>query len=284
MADEPKYTFTRPENLLAHYTTAEVAFEYVLPQRRVRMSPYRLMRDPAENKDIVPGTGFFGEQPDAEQGWAAAVAGIKRIRDDCRVLSLTRDAADHGVYGSCWARPRMWEQYGGVHRGACLVFGRDLLNGTLHAELNRLGPHYLDEVDYTAAGIAESATRNIIDDRIFDPQQRSMAVAEYIENNHRDFFFLKSSDFESEHEYRAVLMREAENEYAYVDFRDALVAVIVGERFPDWQVPGAAEVCEQAGVKLHRMHWEHGRPFALDALNVKRLHDRQRREARESGG
>jgi hypothetical protein len=63
------------------------------------MSPCRVMRDPAENKDIVPGTAFYGDQPDAEQGWAEAVAGIKRIRDDCRVLSLTGDAPDQGVYG-----------------------------------------------------------------------------------------------------------------------------------------------------------------------------------------
>jgi hypothetical protein len=280
--DERKHTFTRPEDLLAHYTTAAVAFEHVLPERRLRMSPYRVMRDPAENKDIVPGTAFSGDQPDAEEGWAATVDGIKRIRDGCRVLSLTRDAADQGVHGSCWARPRMWEQYADVHRGACLVFDREELHGTLHAELNQLGPHYVDEVRYTAAGIAESATRNIIDERIFDPQQRPMAVAEYIESNHGDFFFLKGNDFATEREYRAVLMHDAD-EHAYISFRDALVAVIVGERFPDWQVPGAAEVCEEAGVKLRRMHWENGRPFALDALAVKRLHDRRRREARESG-
>jgi hypothetical protein len=282
MEDEREYTFTNPENLLAHYTTAAVAFEHVLPERRLRMSPYRVMRDPAENKDIVPGTAFRGDQPDAEQGWAAAVAGIKRIRDDCRVLSLTRDAADQGVYGSCWARPRMWEQYADVHRGACLVFDRERFVGITRAELNQVGSFWLDEVRYTAAGIAESAARNIIDERIFDPDQRSQAVAEFIVNNSDDFFFLKSSDFESEHEYRAVLMA-GRGEYAYVGLRDALVAVIAGERFPDWQVPGAAEVCEEAGVKLRRMHWENGRPFALDALNVKRLHDRQRREARETG-
>jgi Protein of unknown function (DUF2971) len=255
MEDERNYTFTKPENLLAHYTTPAVAFEHVLPERRLRMSPYRVMRDPAENKDIVPGTAFRGDQPDAEQGWAAAVTGIKRIRDDCRVLSLTRDATDQGVYGSCWARPRMWEQYADIHRGACLVFDRERFVGIMRAELNQVGSFWLDEVRYTAAGIADSAARNIIDERIFDPEQRSRAVAEFIVQNSDEFFFLKSSDFESEHEYRAVLMA-GRGEYAYVGLRGALVAVIVGEHFPDWQVPGAAEVCDEAGVKLRRMHWE----------------------------
>jgi hypothetical protein len=52
---ERSYTLNKPEGLLAHYTSAEVAFEHILPTNRLRMSPYRFMRDPVENKDIVPG-------------------------------------------------------------------------------------------------------------------------------------------------------------------------------------------------------------------------------------
>jgi hypothetical protein len=53
---ELQYTLNKPEGLLAHYTSAGVAFEHVLPTHCLRMSPYRYMRDPIENKDIVPGT------------------------------------------------------------------------------------------------------------------------------------------------------------------------------------------------------------------------------------
>jgi Protein of unknown function (DUF2971) len=258
-------SFHERRDLLAHYTTAEVAFEHVLPEQRLRMSPYRHMRDPAENKDLLVGTAFHGDPPDAETAWLAAVAAIKTIRDGCRVLSLTDDAEDvPDNFGSCWARPRMWEQYADTHRGVCLVFDQPRLERALREQFNELGPFYLDRVRYTTAGIAESATRNIIDDRIFDPAQRATAVAEYIERHHDDFFFLKSDDFETEHEYRAVLMWSAA-EYAHVGYRDALVTVMVGERFPRWQLSGAREVCEEAGVTLSRMHWEHGRPIALNA-------------------
>jgi hypothetical protein len=74
-------------------------------------------------------------------------------------------------------------------------------------------------VRYTAAGIAESATRNIIDNRIFDATQRDEAIFDFIENNRNDFFFLKSDDFETEHEYRVVLM-SGEEDYAYVDYAE----------------------------------------------------------------
>jgi hypothetical protein len=72
-------------------------------------------------------------------------------------------------------------------------------------------------------------------------------------------------------------------EYAYVRFRDALVAVIVGERFPDWQVPGRGGGLRGGRGEAASHALGNGRPFALDALKVKRLHDRQRREARASG-
>ena len=88
------YTFSKPEGLLAHYTTAAVAFEHVLPERRLRLSPYRLMRDPAENKDLIPGTGYFGDVDNPGEALADATVKIKRLRNGCRVLSLTHDAED----------------------------------------------------------------------------------------------------------------------------------------------------------------------------------------------
>ena len=63
-----EYTFEKPEGLLAHYTSAAVAFEHILPSGQLRMSPYRHMRDPAENKDIVPGTAWAGDPPDPRTG------------------------------------------------------------------------------------------------------------------------------------------------------------------------------------------------------------------------
>lgn len=242
--------FHERRDLFAHYTTASVAFEHVLPERRLRLSPYRYMRDPAENKDLVPGTAFWGAQPGSEQGWLETVAELKRIRDGCRVLSLTEDAGDApDNFGACWARPRMWEQYADAHRGVCLVFDRPRLVTALHLELESVGSFFRDSVRYTAAGIAESATTTIIDDRIFDPKQRTRAVNEHIYNNYGDFFFLKSDDFASEREYRVVLLASAD-EFAYVGYRDALVAVIVGERFPSGSAPGRASCATWQASRL----------------------------------
>ena len=122
------YGFQSPEGLLAHYTSAAVAFEHVLPTGQLRMSPYRRMRDPAENKDLTPGTAYFGDPPNPEQTVGEMIEHVKAVRDSMRLLSFTRDASERGgtraTFDCSWARPRIWEQCGHGHRGACLVFDR----------------------------------------------------------------------------------------------------------------------------------------------------------------
>jgi hypothetical protein len=72
---------------------------------------------------------------------------------------------------------------------------------------------------------------------------------------------LKRDDFETEREFRAVVPA-AGDEYAYVDYQDALYAVILGERFPRWQIAGVVEFCSSKGVEVHEIAWERGRPIA----------------------
>jgi hypothetical protein len=117
-------TFTKPEGLLAHYTDASAAFEHILPTGKLHMSPYRLMRDPVENKDILPSIAWRGDPPDAGRAIDEVYAQLKAARDRMRVLSFTHDAdrrAEYAGFDCCWSRPRMWEQYGDKHRGVCLL-------------------------------------------------------------------------------------------------------------------------------------------------------------------
>lgn len=267
---------SEPGNWLAHYTSAQVCFEHILPSGQLRMSPYADMRDPLENKDLLHGLGFYGDQPEWGPVYDAVVRGVNFIRGQARLLSFTRDAplrasAAHPLFRCCWARPRMWEQYGDIHRGVALVFDRQGLEETLAEELRRRAPFYLGEVRYTPAGLADSAARTIVDDRVFDSAKRSVAVAGHLEQHHQDFYFLKTDDWATEYEYRAVVI-DPEGGEVRVAYGDALRAVVVGERFPDWQVPSAVEACAAAGVELRRVKWLNQRPWptrvtkpALDA-------------------
>ena len=273
---ETSYTFGRPEGLLAHYTDAAAAFEYILPERELRMRPYHKMRDPVESQDVLPQITWTGDRPGEDVGPWAVLADVKAARDAMRVLAFSRDAGNGAglrdpAFDCSWARPRMWEQYGDNHTGACLLFDLGRLEATLR---NHLGPSsvYIGDVDYDREGIAASPVQHMTDERIFDPTQRRQAVADHIDRHRRDFFFLKSDDFETEVEYRVVLNSEHESPgsyrtdeqgNAYVGYGDSLVAVVVGRKFPPWQRSGARELCDGAGVRLLRMWWERGSPRIL---------------------
>jgi Protein of unknown function (DUF2971) len=238
----------------------------VLPSRQLRLSPYRVMRDPAENKDFLPAVAFFSDPPNAEQASWDAAWQLEQHRDAARVLSFTREAmgpdAAGGTHDSCWARPRMWEQYGDVHRGVCLVFRRDRLEDTLRARLAGQGNHFLGDVRYSAAGIADTPLRTIVDERIFDDARRTQVVGDLVERHREDFFLAKTLDWATKYEFRAVLLGAADD-YIFVAFADTLVAVVVGEKFPKWQLPGARSVCETACAELRRVLWDKGRPMCL---------------------
>lgn len=76
------------------------------------------------------------------EAWLAAIQKLKEARDRVRLLSLTRDVEDYEghakIFGCCWARPRLWEQYGDEHRGVCLVFNRALFEEALQNSLGKI--------------------------------------------------------------------------------------------------------------------------------------------------
>jgi hypothetical protein len=252
---------------LGHYTTAAIAFEHIIPNGELRMSPYRAMRDPVENKFLLPMTGWAGDpSPRPELDWAEAVKLCQEARERVRLLSLTQDTTDFDEaerrFGCCWARPRTWEQYADAHRGVCLVFEREALEQALSNELGE--KLVLGEVEYTAGGVALTDADTLIDARIFDESTRRQAVLDYLEAHRAELFFLKTDDWRSEHEFRAVLFDVADD-YAFTSYGDALRAVVIGEKFPDWQVAGAQALADERGVELRRAHWFQGRPWLVTA-------------------
>ena len=96
--NETEYTFTKREGLLAHYSKASSVFEHILPSGELRLSAYRLMRDPAENKDIPPSICSLRPSPEDDQAIEQVYALIKSERDRMHLLSLSRDAEDRGEF------------------------------------------------------------------------------------------------------------------------------------------------------------------------------------------
>lgn len=267
----------RPAERLGHYTTADAAFDKILPNGTLKMSPYKAMRDPLEN-ELLP------LKPEGQDDQRFCDE-LNHERGLVRLVSLTRDHPwggdpeeephDDDVFGCCWARPRMWEQYGDRHRGVCLVFDyRRLIDRkrTLR-DLDLIGH---GEVEYRDDGLANLA--EAIGMHVLYPMPE---VSEVIQVHFGELFLRKTRDWEAEHELRILARRRDRGDYArefgewnhagepeddempeMLSFKGtgSLLAVIVGHQFPAWQIQGAREVCQREAVPLLQVDWKTGRP------------------------
>jgi hypothetical protein len=267
------------EDFFFHYTTRDAAFGGILPSGKLRMSRYSTMRDPLENKDWRWG-GSYWVEPDRDEDEGAQehltalydfIDAADKVKASARLLSLTIDAPkedfdsesfDSEAFSRGWARARMWEQYAEAHAGVCLLFEREELTTRVRESLlaQDLPPPYHRPVEYTPGGTASGRT---LDLGSIAGKVTTQLVADYIENNHDDLFFLKSDDWRTEFEYRFVVTAFEDSDVS-VEYGSALRAVIVGERFPDWQLPSAIESCKEADADPMRLDWSMGRPLPVD--------------------
>jgi hypothetical protein len=84
-------------------------------------------------------------------------------------------------------------------------------------------------------------------------------VRRFVQQHNDVLFFLKTRDWETEYEYRFVVTAP-DDDYVYVDYVDALEAVIVGERFPRWERPGAIAMCRAKDAEAARISWRSDAP------------------------
>ena len=254
-----------------HYTTREAAFGDIIPRRRLRFSTYAQMRDPMENKHRTFPAGYVVKDDDPEDALERAYFEFHRLAaeifDQAHPLALTVDAAypwPDELFGRGWARARMWEQYAEAHKGVCLMFDRERLteyvSSDLHRQLN--ARPYEKPVEYTPSG--GELTLNLGE---FPTPVPADFVRKYIEDNHHELFFKKTLDWETEHEYRFAATAPL-GKPLYADYGDALVGIIVGEKFPDWQHASAIESAHQVGLEPQLMLWENNHPVPV-ALKLK---------------
>jgi hypothetical protein len=256
-----------PGDFFFHYTTRAAAFEHIIPDRQLRLSPAVHVNDPLESNPALLPVAYSSSGDDPEQEYELQVAGMEamsrlhQLRLYSKVLSLTIDAHGYNgnaeIFGRGYARARMWAQYAEGHRGVCLMFRREPFTASALGQLRERTPSaWADEVRYTQRGILEDQAATLLP----APGTTGADVSEvHLKKHLKSIFFTKLKDWESEHEYRFV-EASMERAYSHVDIRDTLVGVIVGWKFPDWQMPGVFEACERTGAQPWRMSWDRSRP------------------------
>lgn len=262
-----------PRDTLCHYTSLEAAFDHIVPEGKLRMSPYGRMRDPLENRELT----FAGNLPldgqpeelvldELTDLMDDATIRIRRIRNRMLLLSFTVDTTAGYSDGDepfmrAWAQARMWEQYASNHAGVCIAFDRARALGHLRAQLHALGSPTLGDVVYTPRGFRGTKAATLPLAR-FREDDASLPV--WVVEHEADLYFTKTLDWQTEHEYRVTIFTDktADDGYVHVPFggAESIRAVILGEDVPQAKVSTAESICEQAGVELLMVIWTAGAP------------------------
>jgi hypothetical protein len=241
-----------------HYTTSDAAFGHILPTGRLRLSSLARLRDPVENKDWVEQLWTGLSWPDADVMRFDRQA--KRPLTETKIVSFTLDATaagDSPEHARGYARPRMWEQYADNHAGACLVFERVRLTDLLMLDLAKHRQAISDEVLYSNTprqGHEHARSLNAAALTHEGEGDIEEGLRKHVSIHAEELFFRKLEDWASENEYRFLVLDDNER-VVHTPYGDALRAVIVGERFPDWQLAAAARACASAQVDLRQILW-----------------------------
>jgi hypothetical protein len=241
-----------------HYTTSDAAFGHILPTGRLRLSSLAKLRDPVENKDWVQQLWTGLSWPDEEVMRFDCLA--KRPLTETKIVSFTLDAittGDSPEHARGYARPRMWEQYADNHAGVCLVFERTRLTDLLMLHLAKYRQAISDEVLYSNTprqGHEHARSLNAATLTQEGDGDIEVGVRRHVSIHAGELFFRKLEDWASEHEYRFLVLDDNKR-VVYAPYGDALRAVIIGERFPAWQLAAAARACTTAQVDLRRILW-----------------------------
>jgi hypothetical protein len=252
--------------LLYHYTRAETALEHILPDGTLLLNSYREMRDPLENKELPLRLVYSGAPPPEALSEAEAREILGELRDRTRLLSLTTDATGYEdptlrAFGRGYARPRMWEHYAAANTGVCLAFRAGALVGSFREELRRHGAVNCGPVEYTPGGFVTSQGHVLDADRLTGRAAAAILTGHLTDRN-QDYWFLKLLDWETEYEYRFVLLNPElpSGEPVFARFEGCLAAIILGENFDPGGIPEVLRLGAGLGARVVQLDWRSGRP------------------------
>jgi hypothetical protein len=253
---------------LFHYTRAEVAFEGILGTG-LRFSSLNAMSDPLEATNWTFAwsgrSGVSGGRLDDTPARMRDVA-----KQQLKIVCMTYDdpgdqlADPWGWVYRGYARPRLWQEYADDHAGVCLAFRKDLLTHAFENELAQDGFLWQrhGRVDYDRwrrHGLGLGSVVSPHDDPLVVTgawgKSPIDALAGHLAVHGEELLFTKLPDWATEQEYRYALLDDARMD-RYLP--TALVAIILGHKFPESRLAEAQRACEDRNCALYRMQWGDG--------------------------
>jgi hypothetical protein len=255
-------SFFNDDDLLFHYTKANIALERILHKNEFKLSRMDAMDDPREALDfslVIVGDRIEPKNMDDVKNYTESIFYInekfrKKVKRS-KVASFTCQShivGDSFSYG--YSRARMWSQYAEGHQGICLVFSKKCLEDKFSGKKFHQGA-----VEYNNEKLRDRDVTTLDDKK---------EVEQHIVEHKSELFFLKAEDFKDEKEFRFVVIdADDEGDIHNISVEGCIKAIITSFRFPTAYELIIKEYCSKNNVPWFRVSWFHGYP------HIQNLHD-----------
>ena len=270
MTDDSFHRTRDPERFVYHYTSRDVGLTHILAERQLKVAPFSSTNDPRESKDWefdlywkggrkLPKIKSHAEWKRTATELAKGTAKLLCMSSDDQV-AVMNDPLDTFARG--FARPRMWAQYAENHQGICLVFDREVLHQAITDQLGTRATIYNGLVSYSNEESVREGAFSLDYNQIAEVGLKSV-LSDHIRRFHRLLFFTKAEDWSTEFEYRWLVYSSSPGLEEFVDFGDALVAVVVGSSFHKVYYASLKPLCAKHRAKFGRLDWRNGHPALI---------------------
>lgn len=249
----------KSEDTVYHYCDLNTAVEYILGEKRLRLSHRKKATDPIEclNPWFSYSSTFISDlearqstSVEANRIGNLTLEKIANAKQLCLCTNKSREQFKgiknfpEEFYG--FLKPRMWDQYGNKYKGVCLAFSLPALQK--HATEFVHG-----RVEYFPYSTLKLNHYSIDEDRIalIGVDQYWAEYSKRTEN----IMFRKHTDYESENEYKFISF--SANEVEYLSIKDCLTGIIVSANYTsDFMRTALNKYAEEFKVELLYLKWE----------------------------
>jgi Protein of unknown function (DUF2971) len=272
------YGVTDSEKYVYHYTSAEVAADFILKSGTLKLGRYIGTNDPKEYRDWNFSIGTNSSRDlrkysmDSLSRWLS-----NELKRTAKLACFATDTGplkggfvDLDIYKRGFSKPRMWAQYGNRHQGVCLVFDRALLDQRIRETSPAKAQVIAGKVIYADAPLLPTfgaPNPHQINVDVLEDLGAEAYVALHLKTYGHHMFFEKSQDWRDEGEFRWVVFTTADSDL-FVEFDDALVGIMFGDSTSEKTVQDIMDMTEKLKLTYMGLKWRNSAP-SFDMANLR---------------
>lgn len=260
------------EKYLYHYTSCNLAINFILKNKNLLLNKYSETNDPKEAREWQFDIGsnenidFNKYNHDKLSSWLS-----KELKEKTKLLCFSTESGDltgdhtRDIFNRGFCKPRMWAQYGDRHKGVCLVFDREIIEKEVQKQFGT------DSL--VLSGPVTYRNRNVIPKPFHAEDQQYLInidhleklgadkyVSAHLSTHFKRLFFEKMDDWRGESERRYIVFSNSE-ELLHLDYNDALAGIIFGDKIDEENIITIMNMTNEKHVRHMGLKWKNCSPW-----------------------